>query len=53
MIGDDERERVREATDFVSLVGETVQLRERSSGDFWGCCPFHHEKSPSFHVKAE
>lgn len=53
MIGDDERERVREATDFVSLVGETVQLRERSSGDFWGCCPFHHEKSPSFHVKAD
>ena len=53
MIGDEDRERVREATDFVSLVGETVQLRERSSGDFWGCCPFHHEKSPSFHVKAD
>lgn len=22
----------------------------RARGDFWACCPFHHEKSPSFHV---
>lgn len=53
MIGDEEREQVREATDFVSLVSETVQLRERGSGDFWGCCPFHHEKTPSFHVRTD
>ena len=49
MITDEDRERVRQATDIVRLVGETVELRERR-GDFWGCCPFHHEKSPSFHV---
>jgi DNA primase len=30
-------------------VGETVELKRRGS-DWWGCCPFHHEKSPSFHV---
>ena len=53
MISDEEREQIRDAIDFVSLVGETVQLRERGSGDFWGCCPFHHEKSPSFHVRAD
>lgn len=52
MISDDDRERVRQATDIIALVGETVQLKQRGSNDFWGCCPFHHEKSPSFHVNA-
>lgn len=52
MISDEDREKVRQATDIVALVGETVELRQRGSNDFWGCCPFHHEKSPSFHVNA-
>lgn len=52
MINPEDKERVREAIDFVSLVGETVVLKERGSGDFWGCCPFHQEKSPSFHVRS-
>lgn len=50
MISDEEREKVRQATDILSLVGETVELKQRGANDFWGCCPFHHEKSPSFHV---
>lgn len=45
----EDKDRVREATDLVALVGETVLLQPRG-GEFWGCCPFHHEKSPSFHV---
>ena len=49
MITDEDKERVRQATDMLQLVGETVELR-RKGGDWWGCCPFHHEKSPSFHV---
>lgn len=49
MITEEDKERVRQATDIVALVSETVVLRQRGS-DFWGCCPFHHEKSPSFHV---
>ena len=49
MITEEDRERVRQATDFVGLVSETVQLRQRGH-DFWGCCPFHHEKTPSFHI---
>lgn len=52
LISDEDREKVRQATDIVALVGETVELRQRGSNDFWGCCPFHHEKSPSFHVNA-
>ena len=51
MITDEDKERVREASDIVSLVSETVVLRQRGD-DFWGCCPFHQEKSPSFHVSA-
>ena len=50
MISDEDKERVRQATDIVALVSETVVLRPRGSNDFWGCCPFHHEKNPSFHV---
>lgn len=49
MITDEDKERVRQATDFQALVSETVVLRQRGH-DFWGCCPFHHEKSPSFHM---
>ena len=49
MITDEDKERVRQATDLVALVSETVELRQRGQ-EFWGCCPFHGEKSPSFKV---
>ncbi len=53
MISPEEKERVVQATDFVSLVGETVMLHEKGSGDFWGRCPFHEERTESFHVSAD
>ena len=49
MITDEDKERVRAATDIVELVGENVMLKQRGQ-EFWGCCPFHGEKTPSFHV---
>lgn len=49
MISDEDKERVRQATDIVQLVGETVELKQRGR-EFWGCCPFHKEKTPSFKV---
>ncbi|QWT16963.1 DNA primase [Collinsella sp. zg1085] len=49
MITDEDRERVRAATDLVELVQETVELKPRGH-EFWGCCPFHGEKTPSFHI---
>ncbi len=53
MISAEEKERVVQATDFVGLVGETVMLHEKSAGDFWGRCPFHEERTESFHVSAD
>jgi DNA primase len=40
---------VNQRTDIVSIVGEYTRLERRGS-DWWGCCPFHNEKTPSFHV---
>jgi DNA primase len=40
---------VVEQTDMIAVVGEVVELRR--AGTSWkGLCPFHNEKSPSFHV---
>lgn len=38
------------AVDLVSLIGRSVKLKRRGAA-FWGCCPFHAEKSPSFKVE--
>lgn len=41
--------RIKDAADVVDLVGRFVQLRR--AGNSWkACCPFHAEKTPSFHV---
>ena len=37
-------------TDIVSVVGEYTKLERRGPNDWWGCCPLHGEKTPSFHV---
>lgn len=48
-IPDEDVQRVREATDIVAVVSETVQLRKKGRL-LWGNCPFHNEKTPSFKV---
>ncbi len=49
---DDRKEQVRRATDVVALVQRYLPLR-RSGRSFSACCPFHQERTPSFHVWPE
>lgn len=37
---------------LVGVVGRTVKLKRKGS-EYWGCCPFHHEKTASFSVSDE
>lgn len=41
--------RIKDSTDIVELLGRYLQLR-RSGNGWTACCPFHNEKTPSFHV---
>lgn len=52
MIGEDKIAEIRERTDIVALIGESVVLK-RAGAQFKGLCPFHAEKTPSFHVHPE
>ena len=40
------------ANDIVDIVSGYVRLK-RSGTSLMGCCPFHREKTPSFHVSAD
>ncbi len=50
--GDDLLDEIIRRTDLVQLVGRRVRL-QRKGRVFWGLCPFHKEKSPSFKVDNE
>ena len=43
---------INRSCDIVAVVSDYVKLENRGS-DWWGCCPFHSEKTPSFHVVPE
>ncbi|MDP9384536.1 MAG: DNA primase, partial [Actinomycetota bacterium] len=49
-ISDDSRERVRDAIDFVELVGARTELKRAGTRRYTGLCPFHDERSPSFGI---
>jgi DNA primase len=50
--GADGRSAVLAAVDIVELIGQSVRLKRRGK-DYVGLCPFHSEKTPSFHVKPD
>ncbi|HSS38997.1 MAG TPA: DNA primase [Polyangia bacterium] len=41
---------VRERTNIVDIVKRHVELKRAGTGSWKGLCPFHAEKTPSFHV---
>ena len=46
---DDFIEKLRAQSDIVAIVSEYVPLQKKGR-NYWGCCPFHQEKTPSFSV---
>ncbi len=49
---DELKEEIRSANDIVDVISQYVSLK-RSGRNFFGLCPFHKEKSPSFSVSAD
>lgn len=48
-ISDDDKNKVRAESDLVEIASDHMALRQRGR-DFWGCCPFHGEKTPSLKI---
>jgi DNA primase len=49
-IKDEDVQHIRDHAPIDDVVGEYVQLKPAGGGQKKGLCPFHDEKSPSFHV---
>ena len=45
-------EQVRAGNPIVDVVGSYVPLT-RKQNNYWACCPFHEEKTPSFSVSPD
>lgn len=52
MISNETIEEVKRRAKLIEIVAETIALK-RTGGRSVGLCPFHSEKSPSFHVKED
>ncbi|HYW36249.1 MAG TPA: DNA primase [Balneolaceae bacterium] len=49
MIPDEKKEEIRDRADLVEVAQDYVKLK-RSGRSWKGLCPFHDEKTPSFHI---
>lgn len=49
----DSRDRVLAAVDMVALVSARTELRRAGVNSWFGLCPFHDERTGSFHVRPE
>lgn len=53
MISKDTISLVRDRTDIVAVVSDTIPSLKKRGRRFVGLCPFHQEKTPSFHVNPD
>ncbi|TFJ94092.1 DNA primase [Lentibacillus salicampi] len=51
-VSEDVIEEVRKTNDIVDVIGEYIQLKKQGR-NYFGLCPFHGEKTPSFSVAQE
>lgn len=49
----DAKDKIRERLNIADVIGEVVVLKPAGRGQLKGLCPFHSEKTPSFHVHVE
>lgn len=45
-------EELRSRNDIIDVASKYITLNRRG-GNFWACCPFHNEKTPSFSIKPD
>ena len=43
---------IRNRLDILDVVQSRVVLKKKGA-NYWGCCPFHNEKTPSFSVNVQ
>ncbi len=49
----DPKDEIKQKMDIAELIGEYITLKPSGTDSFKGLCPFHNEKSPSFHVSTD
>jgi DNA primase len=49
----DSRDRVLDAVDMITLVSARTDLRRAGVNSYFGLCPFHDERTGSFHVRPD
>ena len=53
LIRQNDIEEVKARTNIADIVGDYVSLKSAGVGSMKGLCPFHDERSPSFHVRPQ
>lgn len=49
----DEKDQIKDRLDVAEVIGGYLELRKAGMGSYKALCPFHQERTPSFHVSTE